>query len=158
MIRGVAVRSSGAASAKTAALSRRSSRPTPERAAGTRTATGARVCRFRFFPKTKGLAQPEVQGKPPRSGQKIDGHDLFARLRIRIKTSVGGLFDGWRIRRARCKRGPLIEQRVAEWVQRGGDIEWAPGGGDQEWAQPECVGQTRGPEDEYAMANIKRGA
>src|SRR5260370_22507042 len=77
MIRKIAVRSSGAASAKAAALSRRSAGPAPERAAGAWAATDARVCRFRFFSKTKRLAQPEIQSKFSRSGQKIDRHDFL---------------------------------------------------------------------------------
>src|SRR5260370_8085531 len=139
MIRSVEARSSGAAPAETAALSSGSCRPAPEGAARARTATRARVHRFRFFSKPERLTQPEIQSKSPRSGQKIDGHGLFARLRIRIKTSVRGLFDGWQIRRTRCKSGALIEQRVAEWVLRGGDIKRPPETADHESANPTSV-------------------
>src|SRR5260370_39584815 len=118
-MRSVEAGSAGAASGKTAALSSGACRAAPEGAARARTATRARVCRFRFFSKPERLTQPEVQGKSPRSGQKIDGHDLFARLRIRIKTSVRRLFDALRSRRASRKCAALIELRVAEWVLRG---------------------------------------
>src|SRR5258708_220475 len=124
-----AVRSARAGPPKTPALSRRSSWPPPERAAGAWAATGARVCRFRFFSKTKRLTQPEIQSKFPRSGQKINGHDSLARLRIRIKTSVRCLLHGLRSCGASGKRGALIEQGVSEWVLGGGDVERAPGAG-----------------------------
>src|SRR3981189_1230722 len=89
----------------------RATRAATKCAASTR-APGARVCRFRFFAETEGLAQTKIQRKAPRAFRKVDRNNRLAGLRGQIKASVRGGFDTGCTGRARAERRARIEDGI----------------------------------------------
>src|SRR2546428_12422793 len=107
----------------------RATRPAPKCAARTGAArTGAaRTAPSRsllFFSETERFAQAQIQGKSPRTGQRIDQHDGFTRWGNQVKRTVLGDHDVLRIRIASRERGPIVEDRVAIEVLPSRNVEW----------------------------------
>src|SRR5712692_6128795 len=100
----------------------RATRPAPKSAA--RTGAAARSRSLLFFSETERFAQAQIEGKSPRTGQRIDRHDGFTRWGNQVKRTVLGDHDVLRIRIAGRERGAIVEDRVDIEVLPSRNVEW----------------------------------
>ena len=146
-----------AATAAAATAAARPTWPTAERASGSGAARSG-IHRFFFLPEPECFAEAQVQRKPARTRQGIDGYKNFPRLRNEVERTIFVRHHVLRVGLRRRKRRPVVEDGITIQVLPRRDVKGDAGLRNEKWIQTKIVGQRHGTAKKNAVAHVKRSA